>query len=123
MQRNIAARLGEQGNDAFALAQPPKLLRAANLRDVGAGRHQRQHYLRLVDCAFDFGGPGSATGDALCVEPGIEALRRQIALETLRQVRSVLPGIRDENAFALLRHGWELLYHTWSSLGRITLVS
>jgi len=60
--------------------------------------------MRCVERSFDFGGPGSATCDVLCVEPGIEAYFRQVALETLREVRSVLPGIRDENAFPLLRH-------------------
>jgi len=77
MQRNIAAGTGEQGNNAFALAQRTKLLGAANFRAIGARRHQRQDHLGVVDRAFDFAGADRAAGEAPRIEPGVKALRRE----------------------------------------------
>jgi len=94
MQRNIAAGAGEQGNYAFAVPQGSKLLGAANLRGVGAGRQQGQGNWARIQCLLDFLRPGRAAGDAPGVEPGVEPFRGKVRLQSVRELRPVLRGVR-----------------------------
>jgi hypothetical protein len=68
VQGNVGASLGQQRDDALPLAERAKLLGAADLRGVGAGREQGQNDMRLIESCLDFVCPRGAPADAVRVE-------------------------------------------------------
>jgi hypothetical protein len=62
MQRNIAPALPQHRNHALTLPKRPKLLSAANFRNIRARRKQRQDHLGSVDTFLDLGRPASPPG-------------------------------------------------------------
>ena len=55
---------------------------------------------------FDLVGPDGAAGDALGVEPGVEALFLQVFLQALGERGSVFAGVGDEDARWFRRWHW-----------------
>ena len=102
VERGFRAGQGEQGNDALARAQRSELLGAADLRCEGGRREQCEDHLRLVESFLDGFGPDVAAGEPGDIQPRVKALFAEVREETLRQLRPVLAGVRDEDPDGLL---------------------
>ena len=73
------------------------MLGTTDFRYVRALREQRDDILGLIEGGFDHVGPDRSTGDALLVEPGVEALFLKVTFQTLGERGSVFAGIGEED--------------------------
>ena len=100
---------GEQRNYTLAEAEGAELLGAADIGDVGAGRHQGEQDVAAVDLLFDFEGPGGAGFEARGVEPDV-IVGVKAGLEVGGEAGAVLAGVGDEDAEPRRLGHWDLLW-------------
>src|SRR5580692_6010221 len=110
VNRSVGAFSGQHRNDTVTLVKRTKLFCSANFGGVRARTQQRQRYLTRIDLALYRGAPDGRAGDALGVDPRVQAFLREVGLQALGQQGSVLPGVRDENA-QWFRRGHRLRVH------------
>lgn len=70
---------------------------AADIGDVGAGRHQGEQDVAAIDLLFDFEGPRGAGFEARGVQPDV-IVRIEAALKVGGEAGSDLAGVGDEDA-------------------------
>jgi hypothetical protein len=83
---------GEERNHPLAKAEGTELFGAADIGDVGGGRHQGEQDVAAVDLLFDFEGPGGAGFEAGGVEPDV-VVGVKAGLKVGGEAGSVLAGV------------------------------
>ena len=93
---DVGVGLAEQGDDELAGAQGAELFGAADFGFTGAAGEDGEEEGRGVEGLLDLFGPGGAAGDAALVEPGIEAVGEQVAVEAAGQFGAVFARVGEE---------------------------
>src|SRR5271157_1230090 len=73
------------------------LFGATNLRFVGTGREQGDCDLSCVDFPLDLRAPLRWGLETVRIEPRVKAVRRQIGLQTTRQIGAIPVRVGDED--------------------------